>query len=400
MRLPTRPAARAPRLSFSLRLFGALLVTVAVIGAGQYLLAARQITHRMVEQAEDAYVSDTRVMEAIYGSEAGDPMAPVTALVGHISMRMGVQSAVVVDGSGRIVARGMDHPAGMSMNDAHATTAAPPAAGPAQPMAMPGPPPARTLALQERRVADAALAGGRPARGDGAGGATTYAIPFTLGGRPHVLAVVKRDATLAAQLSDMRWILLVTLLGGLLVAVPVFYVAGGRALSTRYRAERYRSSRDALTDLGNHRSFHEDLRRKVEIAQRRDGTVSLALVDVDAFKGVNDGHGHAHGDAVLRHVARLLSAGRAEDGAYRVGGDEFALLLPGTSAEDAEVVAERIRARVAEELEAATVSIGIAELGRPAGDAGALLATADMALYAAKDAGRNRVRVAGEPISA
>ncbi len=179
------------------------------------------------------------------------------------------------------------------------------------------------------------------------------------------------------------------------MAFPLFYLFGGRSLAARYAVERTRSSRDALTGLGNHRSFHEDLRREVEIAQRRGSTISLGMIDIDHFKQVNDTHGHGQGDRVLARIATLLSSGRAGDAAYRVGGDEFALLLPNTPLEEAELVLERIRCRVAEELDIVTTSVGIAETGRPAADAETLLACADLALYQAKDAGRNQVAISG-----
>ena len=132
-----------------------------------------------------------------------------------------------------------------------------------------------------------------------------------------------------------------------------------------------------------------------QVAQRRDQALSLALIDVDEFKAVNDTHGHRQGDMVLAHLGRLLSQTRAEDRAFRIGGDEFALLLPGTELQGAAVVADRLRRRVAEVVNGVTTSIGIAQLGHPARDVETLLASADLALYDAKGAGRNRVEIFG-----
>ncbi len=153
---------------------------------------------------------------------------------------------------------------------------------------------------------------------------------------------------------------------------------------------------DGLTALGNHRGFHDDLRTAVSLADRHDRHLTLAMIDLDGFKQVNDTHGHARGDQVLAAVAAVLREGRREDRAYRIGGDEFALLMPETDMKGAFEVAERIRARVDREVDGVTTSIGIATLGVSSPDAPSLLLAADEALYAAKAAGKN-VIVRAEP---
>ena len=131
----------------------------------------------------------------------------------------------------------------------------------------------------------------------------------------------------------------------------------------------------------------------------RDGApLAVVALDVDHFKRVNDAHGHAAGDAVLAAVAaRAAEALRAGDLLARIGGEEFAALLPGATLEAAAEVAERVRARIGaapvpagEARLAVTVSAGVAALA-PAEDGAALLARADARLYAAKRAGRDRV---------
>jgi diguanylate cyclase (GGDEF)-like protein len=153
---------------------------------------------------------------------------------------------------------------------------------------------------------------------------------------------------------------------------------------------------DALTGLINHRGFHELLRRKLEAAAR-DGTVlTLVHFDLDNFKIVNDTHGHPYGDDVLRGVgAELISAVRAGDAAARIGGDEFALILPGAGAEEAHAVAERARAAIGRvrvhgiEL---SCSAGMASYPDDGPDATALCQLADAALYWAKRDGKRRTR--------
>lgn len=399
MRTPSPASAprRASRLSFPLRLFASLLVTVVAIGLLQYALAARQLEQRVVAQAEVAHQGDARVLESLPHPKGAKEWAPVEQLLGHIAARPGVEQVSVVDPNGEVVAVGMKHATGTTgskeMTGSMGTT---------KPMEMSGAMvPGRPVDVERRATVSGALVDGRTRSGDDPvrPGSSLYVVPIDFPSGRHALVVSKRDATLQGQLSDIRLILLLTLGAGALLAFPLFYFLGGRSLAARYAVERTRSSRDALTGLGNHRTFHEDLRRHVEIAQRRHGTVSLAMVDVDHFKQVNDLHGHGEGDRVLSRIATLLSSGRAGDVAYRVGGDEFALLLPSTTLEQAELVLERIRCRVTEEFDTVSVSIGIAEAGRPAADAETLLACADLALYKAKDTGRNRVvtSVATEP---
>jgi diguanylate cyclase (GGDEF)-like protein len=157
---------------------------------------------------------------------------------------------------------------------------------------------------------------------------------------------------------------------------------------------------DELTGLSNQRRFRELMRKEVGRANRFDRPLSLLMIDIDDFKGVNDTHGHLQGDRVLEAVAGVLRAeSRDVDEPARYGGEEFALALPETPVEGAMLLAERIRARV-EALRvplgrqgelAVTVSVGVAGTpGGPPGDSDGLIAAADQALYAAKRAGKNR----------
>lgn len=160
------------------------------------------------------------------------------------------------------------------------------------------------------------------------------------------------------------------------------------------------ASTDELTGLANRRAFLRHLERQVEAANEFGWALAVAIFDVDHFKSVNDGHGHAVGDQVLQLVAkRSVGVVRSGDLVGRLGGEEFAILMPGASPEDATHVAERLRAVIAGPadgstiLPTVTVSIGIAAHS-PRQEAGSLLGDADRALYAAKSDGRNRVRLA------
>jgi diguanylate cyclase (GGDEF)-like protein len=154
---------------------------------------------------------------------------------------------------------------------------------------------------------------------------------------------------------------------------------------------------DDLTGLANHGRFQELLNAEIEQVRRYHHPIGLIMLDIDNFKSVNDNYGHQQGDAVLRHVARVLRENsRDADSPARYGGEELALILPHTHLEGAHAIAERIRASV-EGLRVSrtdghgmlriTASLGVA--ASTLGDKDALIADADAALYAAKRRGKN-----------
>lgn len=160
---------------------------------------------------------------------------------------------------------------------------------------------------------------------------------------------------------------------------------------------------DHLTGLANRRALFDTAAAEIQRCQRQSLPLSLLILDADHFKAINDRHGHAAGDAVLRHVAAVLSAAfRDVDLVARHGGEEFVVLMPGTDARSAEAAAlracEQLRshpARVGTLEVPCTLSAGLAPL-LPGDDLDRLLQRADVALYAAKAAGRDRV-VAWQP---
>ena len=150
---------------------------------------------------------------------------------------------------------------------------------------------------------------------------------------------------------------------------------------------------DWLTGLHNHRVFHERLQDEVERAERYGRPVSLITFDLDDFKLLNDIHGHQEGDLVLRRVAAAAREElRASDLACRVGGEEFAIILPEAGKRAARAAAERLCARVRAlpGVRAVTVSCGVATYPSNAANATELVAGADAALYAAKERGKDR----------
>ena len=157
---------------------------------------------------------------------------------------------------------------------------------------------------------------------------------------------------------------------------------------------------DSLTGLSNRRALMEELRREVERSQRYKHPLSLMLLDLDGFKQINDKLGHEVGDRVLAEVGKNLKAtSRSSDQAGRWGGEEFVVLMPETTPEDAQQMAERLRQLLMNiqlrELGAVTASFGVSTLN-PSDNPDSLIARADQAMYRAKSAGGNRVRFESE----
>ena len=212
----------------------------------------------------------------------------------------------------------------------------------------------------------------------------------------------KRYVTKAGRLV---WVLLAASLVRDDHGAPSHFISQIKDISeTRRMEERLRqlADNDPVTDLLNRRRFEDELVRQVGRCSRYGETACLLILDVDEFKGVNDAFGHRVGDAALQQVALVLDERlRATDIVARVGGDEFAALLPGVTAEQAVGVAEEVRTaieglRVGSGARRAnvTASIGLKTLDGRATDEDAAFVAADRAMYDAKADGRNRVKIA------
>jgi diguanylate cyclase (GGDEF)-like protein len=171
------------------------------------------------------------------------------------------------------------------------------------------------------------------------------------------------------------------------VAHAATALANGRLVDRMTREARH----DSLTGLLGHRAFHESLAESV--ASTADGRFSVAVADIDDFKAVNDTHGHQTGDEALRAVAEVLRRNvRDDDRVFRIGGEEFCILMPGLGRDDAVAVAERLRVAVADSgfRLPVRISVGVAAYPADGSTREALIGRADAALYAAKRAGKNR----------
>jgi diguanylate cyclase (GGDEF)-like protein len=182
---------------------------------------------------------------------------------------------------------------------------------------------------------------------------------------------------------------------GFAAAIVAIAAAWVHVLRMRVRALEAQVVTDPLTGAFNRRQFDRSLAQAIERRARSGEPASLLVFDVDRFKELNDTRGHAAGDAVLKAIVQLFARHtRKLDALFRIGGEEFALVLAGAGYDDAMRVAEEFRIRIASAAfaDACTVSIsaGVSEL-EPGQSAADWIADADAALYAAKRDGRNRV---------
>jgi diguanylate cyclase (GGDEF)-like protein len=203
-------------------------------------------------------------------------------------------------------------------------------------------------------------------------------VPFALMASASLMLIV------LWQRSPVLSIVLV----GPLLAIALYQRSTYRAL----RAMRLALT-DPLTNLGNHRHFHERLQRELQAAEEKAEPLSLCLVDIDDFKRINDRFGHPAGDGVLGQVGKRLRQGGE---AFRLGGDEFAVLLPGLNGQHAFAAAASIVDRIAgldlDHIGSITVSAGLATYPVQGVGRDELIRLADSALYWAKEHGKNQVR--------
>lgn len=225
------------------------------------------------------------------------------------------------------------------------------------------------------------------------GAAPVLCVPMAAGGEVHGVLHFAADALAArpgaAQLASA-------------LADGVSLALANLALREKLRAQ---ALRDPLTGLHNRRYFDEIGLRLASQARRRGSPLAVAMLDLDHFKRLNDTHGHAVGDAVLREVGKALpGALRRSDVVCRYGGEEFIVLLPDSGLDQARARMAEIRQAIAEigdgrqgGLPEVTVSIGLAAMPESAATLAQTIRLADEALYAAKAAGRDRVETAPRP---
>ena len=230
---------------------------------------------------------------------------------------------------------------------------------------------------------------------------------FDRGGRHMFLAaryfegfdwylIVEQDES--ENIRDIRSVMFTNLAVGLLATIFIIAIVIIAVNHFQGRLE-FLATVDELTGISNRRHFMSMLKNEAVRATRYDRPLSLLMIDVDHFKGINDSHGHQVGDRVLARLAETIKESlRESDSLGRLGGEEFGVVLPEIDRDEAGKVAERIRAAVDSmvlDLESGplrmTISVGAATMGSRSTDIEDLLQRADLALYQAKDQGRNRV---------
>jgi diguanylate cyclase (GGDEF)-like protein len=359
-----RRAARADgaAFAFGLRLIATVALACGLVGFIGYFFLERSLAHRQISSYAATLRADARAFELEAGpaaSSTAEVLLRIDPLLDAVAHRPGTKEAVLI---------GPQHVIVQALNDAQ-----------------------RGSRDGGARI-DAALARGSSFAGHESGAGHDrrdfeFVVPVNLPGGRYAYDVTYDHRTYDAQLGEVRTILLAVGLLGLLGVGVVFYLVGGRQLMRDHRMSVQRATRDGLTDLPNQRAFHDEFPDAVAAAARYGDPLALVLLDVDDFKLTNDRHGHQQGDSVLRVVSGVLRSSRPGDRPYRIGGDEFALLLAHTDVDGARTLARRLCRNFAEA--GVEISMGASAL-RPGLSADTLHAEADTALYEAKRQGGNR----------
>lgn len=235
-------------------------------------------------------------------------------------------------------------------------------------------------------------------------------VSLTIGAFLLTMTTVTTLAVSASRLSPTETVAAVAAAGAAAVLVAVRLMETGLSrtdrlgsvsveLTKRYDRARLDAIRDPLTGLGNHRAFQEELDRAVQMARRHQQSTALLLIDVDDLKRTNDAEGHEAGDETLQDVARVIGMNsRRIDRAFRVGGDEFAILSPAASTDSALALGRRILATALDKEQTTgrrsiSLTIGISAVPDPSPDRHLLYRHADAALYWGKRHGRTDVQV-------
>jgi diguanylate cyclase (GGDEF)-like protein len=333
---------------------------LATLGAAQVLLVSDAASDGGPAPTPREHEADAEALLAAYDENLLDPAPAIRSLLDEVAARPGVAEAALVSDAGvELVGRSSaDDP--VLIEEAPVTALSP--------------------AVRAALAPDAA----RAVDGD------LVAQPLVVHDEPHALVVLREDVPSVVLLADVRRIVLVTVTGAL-VLLGAGLVAHGRSLSRRHARAVLRAGVDPLTGLGGHRLFREELTRQCGASIRRERSLTLALVDLDGFADLNAAQGLRYGDAVLAEVGAILASGRSEDLPFHVGADRFAVLFPHTTAAEAAVAVERVRAAIAGGIRGVTASAGLAELDADVPGAGALLARAELALHDAKASGRDTV---------
>jgi diguanylate cyclase (GGDEF)-like protein len=347
--------------AFGLRMFGAIAAAFLLVGVIGFTLIDRKLEERLLDtygQEQKAQAKSFEEVDARTATE-GTLLREIEEVMESLADSPGTVEVLLIDQFRRIEVDGNGTRAGQHSTD----------------------PRIEAALVHDRPYA------GRASDPEANGDDFEFITPVDLGGKRYAFAIRRDSSFLDSQLADLRETLFLIGALALVLGSLAFYLVGGRSLMRSHRRVLERATRDGLADLPNQRAFQEEFPHAVTSSRRHGEPLSLAVLDIDDFKFINDRHGHPHGDSLIRQVADVLRRGRSADRAYRVGGDEFAVLLPGCDAEAATTLTRRLSRSFAEAR--VGVSIGVGELC-PGQEATDLRAEADAALYEAKRRGGNR----------
>ena len=368
--LRPRDVVQGIRASVMARLMLTLALALCVVGAFQFFFVGDRVRRDLIAKEARVHLADARTLEQRVKEAVSSQVfqfSEGTQVVSAIASRPDIEDVVVVDRDGIVVIGSRAGQVGTELTE----------------------PKLRRAASSGRRYDGIEARGGR---------SYAYVSPVRLSDADYALIVEGDAAALASDVAgfraDLGWFVLLSLL----VALPLFYLLGGRSVAAAYTSAVQRARRDGLTDLDNHRAFQDELERALGVSRRHGASMTLALIDIDDFKFENDRHGHQHGDRILCELASILRDSRAGDRAFRLGGDEFAVLLASTSDAEADVPLQRIRAEVRERLGGVSASIGFSSATPEDRETSTIWGRADAALLEAKRRGGDAVVAAAEVI--
>jgi diguanylate cyclase (GGDEF)-like protein len=348
-------------VAFGVRLLATVVLTFAVISASGYLLLERTLAHRQITDYAATQRGDAKAIEheADNATSPADAVVDIDHLLDGVAQREGTLEALLIDPRHVITAANNKALEGKTDLGPHITAA-----------------------LRH----GSSYAGRERDRGENARN-FEFVVPVNLPGGRYAYNVVYDRHVYDAQLHEVRLILGLIGLLGLIGGGAVFYLVGGRRLMRDHRMVLHRATRDGLTDLPNQRAFQDEFPDAVAAAARYQDPLALILLDVDDFELTNDRHGHQQGDSILRVLSGVLRSCRPGDRPYRIGGDEFALLLAHTDAEGARALVRRLCRNFAEV--GVEISLGVSSL-RAGLPADTMRAEAETAQYEAERRGGNR----------
>jgi diguanylate cyclase (GGDEF)-like protein len=352
-------------LPFLVRWILAVSSAVLLAGLVEFGVAQQQIVDRGLQDSLRNYGALSEQLEEALAANS-DPAirdAAIAAELDHIKHGYGTVYAGLFAADGRLFAEAGKEPGRTRADPARLAEVA--STG--------------TAAVEAEELADR----------DASGEAYEFFIPVSAPGATLILNIDQHPDIISELVADQRQRGLLGLLVAVLCAIPLSYLLGGRTLHLRQLRAQREADEDALTGLASRRPF----RPALESALTRGAAtpVTLALLDLDNFKRINDRLGHSYGDRVLIGFADSLAELRASDTAFRLGGDEFAVILPGLDEYGAAEALERVRTALLRRFTGVTFSAGIASstLADPA-DLQELWERADAALYEAKRRGRRQ----------